>query len=258
MLPVSPAPNPASTRKPNSSGVTVAAPGRARRARGHACITGSAPAARGRHRGVVGARRGWCDRRMTSPDDDRTEPPADADERTLLVGWLEFHRADARPQVRRPHRRAAAAAAPCRRPPLSLIGLVRHLTEIERLYLRHGFAGESISPLQYVTDEEPEGDFDLLDDVRGSLAAWQEHVAANREHVAAAADLDAKRRPVAGDAALGAGQGRAGVRPAQRPRRPAAPGPRRRHGGVAGRPSAVIIGRWLLDSARPRVAAICR
>ena len=82
----------------------------------------------------------------------------------------------------------------CAIPPstLSLIGLVRHLTEIERLYIRHGFAGEQISPLQYVSDEEPDGDFDLLDDVAGSLAAWQEHVAAARARVAEAPDLDAR------------------------------------------------------------------
>src|SRR3954468_16278375 len=128
---------------------------------------------------------------MAGPDDDRCEPPPDADERTLLLGWLDFHRATlARKcaglddeQLRR-----------CPVPPstLSLIGLVRHLTEIERLYLLHGFAGEAISPLQYVSDEEPEGDFDLLDDVPGSLAAWEEHVAAARKHVDAAPDLDAR------------------------------------------------------------------
>ncbi|MCU1615522.1 MAG: Mini-circle protein [Frankiales bacterium] len=128
---------------------------------------------------------------MRGPDDDRTEPPATADERTLLIGWLDFHRATlarkcaglSEEQLRR-----------CPVPPstLTLIGLVRHLTEIERLYIRHGFAGESISALQYVTDEEPEGDFDLLDDVPGSLAAWQEHVEAARKHVAASPDLDAR------------------------------------------------------------------
>jgi hypothetical protein len=128
---------------------------------------------------------------MRGPDDDRREPPADADERTLLVGWLDFHRTTlarkcaglSEEQLRR-----------CPVPPstLSLIGLVRHLTEIERLYIHHGFAGEQISPLQYVSDEEPDGDFDVLDDVAGSLAAWQEHVAAAQAHVAAAPDLDAR------------------------------------------------------------------
>jgi hypothetical protein len=128
---------------------------------------------------------------MAGPDDDRREPPPDADERTMLLGWLDFHRATLA-------RKCAGLTDEQLRcfpvPPstLSLAGLVRHLTEIERLYIRHGFAGEAISPLQYVTDEEPEGDFDVLDDVRGSLAAWEEHVAAARGLVREAPDLDAR------------------------------------------------------------------
>ena len=128
---------------------------------------------------------------MAEPDDDRREPDADGDERALLVGWLEFHRATLA-------RKCAGLSEEQLRsrpiPPstLSLIGLVRHLTEIERLYIRHGFAGEQIGPLQYVTDEEPDGDFDLRDDVRGSMSSWHEHVEASRAHVAAAPDLDAR------------------------------------------------------------------
>jgi hypothetical protein len=128
---------------------------------------------------------------MRQPADDRREPAADADERALLVGWLDFHRATlARKCAGLPD----DLLRRCPVPPssLSLIGLVRHLTEIERLYIRHGFAGEPISPLQYVSDEEPDGDFDLRDDVRGSLAAWHEHVEAARGHVAVASDLDAR------------------------------------------------------------------
>jgi Protein of unknown function (DUF664) len=128
---------------------------------------------------------------MPGPDDDRREPPAGADERSLLVGWLEFHRSTlARKCAGLSDEQLRARPVPPST--LSLIGLVRHLTEIERLYIRHGFAGEALGPLQYVTDEEPDGDFDLLDDVRGSLAAWHEHVAAARAHVAAAPDLDAR------------------------------------------------------------------
>ena len=128
---------------------------------------------------------------MTAVADDRTEPTADADERALLVGWLEFHRATL---ARKCDGLTAEQLRSTPVPPssLSLIGLVRHLTEIERLYLRHGFAGEVPTPLQYVSDEEPEGDFDVLDDVHGSLDAWREHVVANRAHVDAAPDLDAR------------------------------------------------------------------
>jgi hypothetical protein len=128
---------------------------------------------------------------MPSPPDDRRDPPADADERTLLVGWLEFHRATL---ARKCAGLTEAQLRTCAVPPstLSLVGLVRHLTEIERLYIRHGFAGEPLSPLLYVSDTDPDGDFDLLDDVAGSMAAWQEHVTAARAHVAAAPDLGAR------------------------------------------------------------------
>jgi hypothetical protein len=128
---------------------------------------------------------------MRAPADDRREPAADADERALLIGWLEFHRATL---ARKCAGLSEELLRRCPLPPstLSLIGLVRHLTEIERVYIRHGFAGERISPLLYVTDEEPDGDFDLRDDVRGSLCAWHEHVEASRAHVAAAGDLDAR------------------------------------------------------------------
>ena len=121
----------------------------------------------------------------------RVDPPTVADERTLLQGFLDYHRGTLLWKVSGLNGAQLAERAV---PPssLSLIGLVRHLTEIERLYLLHGFAGEQIGPLQYVTDEEPDGDFDLLDDVQGSLAAWHEHVAAARAHVAGAPDLDAR------------------------------------------------------------------
>jgi uncharacterized protein DUF664 len=127
-------------------------------------------------------------RRMPPPPDDRCEPPSDGDERTLLVGWLEFHRATL---ARKCAGLTDAQLRTCAVPPstLSLVGLVRHLTEIERLYIRHGFAGEPLSALLYVSDASPDGDFDLLDDVRGSMAAWREHVEASRAHVEAAPDL---------------------------------------------------------------------
>src|SRR5689334_14189689 len=175
MLPVRPAPNPASTRKRNSRTLTPAVRPPSAPARSCPHRPGASHSAPGDLRRAPA--RVWCDRPMAEPDDDRREPDADGDEREILIGWLEFHRATLA-------RKCAGLSEEQLRsrpiPPstLSLIGLVRHLTEIERLYIRHGFAGEQISPLQYVSDEEPDGDFDVLDDVAGSLAAWQEHVAA--------------------------------------------------------------------------------
>ena len=118
------------------------------------------------------------------------EAPALGDERAVLVGWLEFHRAAlARKCAGLSDDQLRMRAVPPS--PLSLIGLVRHMTEMERVYLRHGFGGEEISQLLYCTDDDPDGDFETLDDVDGSLAAWRDHVARSREIVSAAPSLDA-------------------------------------------------------------------
>jgi len=103
------------------------------------------------------------------------EEPEDGDEAGVLLGWLAFHR--------------EALAAKCAgltagdlvarsAPPskLSLLGLVRHLTEMERVYgaTALGPAGE----LKYVygdyVDGGPEWDFDVDESmVEESFANWQ-------------------------------------------------------------------------------------
>lgn len=96
---------------------------------------------------------------------DRPEVPLIADERTMLDAWLNYHRATllmkcaglSDDQLR------ARSAEPSS---LSLLGIVRHMTDVERGWFRRGVAGETgpeVSPL-YSTDERPDGDFDDLDD----------------------------------------------------------------------------------------------
>jgi hypothetical protein len=102
---------------------------------------------------------------MSTPHVERVPAPLVADERTMLEGWLEFHRAtllmkcegltDAQLKLR-----------PAEPSTLSLLGLVRHMTEVERSWFRRGVAGESRSdagPLYY-SEQRPDGDFDDLDD----------------------------------------------------------------------------------------------
>jgi hypothetical protein len=45
---------------------------------------------------------------------------------------------------------------------MSLLGLVRHLTEVERYWIQICLAGLPVKP-QLWTDEHPDGDFDLVD-----------------------------------------------------------------------------------------------
>ena len=64
---------------------------------------------------------------------ERVSEPADGDERDLLLGWLAFHRnaLGAKCEGLDPEQLATRSAPPS---PLSLLGLVRHLTEMERVY----------------------------------------------------------------------------------------------------------------------------
>jgi hypothetical protein len=128
---------------------------------------------------------------MKTAPDGRPIPPAHADERTMLAAWLDFHRStlalkcagldDA--QARRP------AAAPSS---MTMIGLVQHLTEIERNWFRRVFAGEDV-PLLFGDD----GGFGFALDpdrtLEEALAAWRTEVEQSRELIAGA-PLDAPGR----------------------------------------------------------------
>lgn len=100
---------------------------------------------------------------MTAPEMTRTDPRMVSDERTMLDEWLEFHRATllrkcaglTDDQLKRPS---------CPPSPLSLLGLVRHLTDVERGWFLRGVGGASrqeVPPLYY-SDDNPEGDFEDL------------------------------------------------------------------------------------------------
>jgi uncharacterized damage-inducible protein DinB len=92
----------------------------------------------------------------------RIEPPLIADERSMLDAWLDYHRAtllmkcaglsDAQLKLR--------SAEPST---LSLLGLVRHMTEVERGWFRRTIGGQDAPPLYY-SRERPDGDFDDLED----------------------------------------------------------------------------------------------
>lgn len=76
---------------------------------------------------------------------------------------------------------------------LSLLGLVRHMAEVERVWFRAGFAGQDAPPL-YRSVADPDGDFDGavpdLAVVAQAWAAWEAEVAFTDRFVAEAPDLD--------------------------------------------------------------------
>ncbi|MCW2746505.1 MAG: hypothetical protein JWM48_3055 [Mycobacterium sp.] len=125
-----------------------------------------------------------------TPAAGRADPPYVAAELPMLEGWLDFHRATLLSKC------TGLDAAQLRQrsvPPssLSLLGLARHMTEVERNWFRRYLRDEDAPPL-YFTDENPDGDFDDVDtaDPDAALAAFRAEVEACRA-AARGADLDA-------------------------------------------------------------------
>jgi uncharacterized damage-inducible protein DinB len=74
---------------------------------------------------------------------------------------------------------------------LSLLGLVRHMVEVERNWFRRAFEGEEAPPLYY-SDADPDGDFDRVDDADPdeAFAAWRAECEHARALASGAASLD--------------------------------------------------------------------
>ena len=118
---------------------------------------------------------------------DRTDPPMIGDERATLVGFLDYQRQTFAWKCAglEPEQLARRAVPPSE---LSLLGLLRHLAEVERGWFRE-FAGEPTSDL-YCTDADPDLDFHgaVADPavVEAAYAHWQAEVDHAREIVAGA------------------------------------------------------------------------
>ncbi|MFB8757761.1 DinB family protein [Streptomyces nigra] len=115
---------------------------------------------------------------------ERHEPPTTADERTMLEGWLDYHRQTlawkceglTEEQLR------TASAEPSE---LTLMGLVRHMTEVERSWFRRVLAAEDAGPVYY-SDTDPDGEFHLspADSWKDAYAGWQAEIDRARQHAA--------------------------------------------------------------------------
>jgi uncharacterized damage-inducible protein DinB len=123
-------------------------------------------------------------------DDNRPRPPAAADELSMLAGWLDFHRATLEMKCAglTPAQLVIRAAEPSA---LSLLGLVRHMADVERGWFRRRLGGEDAPPLYY-SDDDPDGDFDNVDpaSVDADFAAWRTECGRAREIAAALPSLD--------------------------------------------------------------------
>lgn len=93
----------------------------------------------------------------TTNGSHRTEPSTTANEREMLDGWLDYHRATLawKCEGLGDEELGRTALAPSE---LSLMGLVRHMAEVERYWFREIMLGEDLPEL-YSTREDPDGDF---------------------------------------------------------------------------------------------------
>jgi hypothetical protein len=100
----------------------------------------------------------------TAPAVERGPQPWTTDERELLDALLDWHRQTllAKCAGLTGDQLAIRSVDPSS---LSLLGLVRHLADAERYWFRQHFAGERVDDL-YVTEDQPDGDFDNVDPAR--------------------------------------------------------------------------------------------
>jgi uncharacterized damage-inducible protein DinB len=110
---------------------------------------------------------------------ERPVPPLNADERTTLEGWLDFHRTTLAMKCEGLDDAQAAVASV---PPsgFTLTGLVQHMAEVERNWFRRVFAGEDAPPIHdpEADPDGPDGGFDLAEGatLRTALAIWQAEI----------------------------------------------------------------------------------
>jgi uncharacterized damage-inducible protein DinB len=127
---------------------------------------------------------------------DRPLPPLNADERTTLEGWLDFHRATLAMKCEGLDDDQAAEMSV---PPsgFTLTGLVQHLAEVERNWFRRVLAGEDAPPIYDpgADPNGPDGGFDLAENatLTAARATWQQEIARARDLCAARALTDTGR-----------------------------------------------------------------
>lgn len=123
---------------------------------------------------------------------ERREPPQTEDERVLLDGWVDYYRATLLHKCAglTPEQLVERSCPPS---DMSLIGLVRHLTEMERAYVHRLVQPEL--PLRYVTTDDDNADFDQASPgtTGDDLTTFAEHCEKSRQ-VMADLPLDGRLR----------------------------------------------------------------
>ncbi len=123
-----------------------------------------------------------------APEVSRTGPPLVNGERASLDAWLDYHRATLlwKCQGLTAEQLCQRAVSPST---LTLLGLVRHMAEVERGWFRHLAGGQPDLGDRFCSDEYPDGDFDLAEPAgaEADFEAFGQECALAREAAAARA-----------------------------------------------------------------------
>ncbi|WP_175522649.1 DinB family protein [Streptomyces sp. CAI-85] len=128
---------------------------------------------------------------MHATPDGRPIPPAHAAERAMLEAWLDFHRATLALKCSglKDDQLRLAAVPPS---PMTLLGLVQHMAEVERNWFQRVFTEQDVPAIF----GESNADGYALSPDRGldeAMAVWQAEVARGRELIADASLDDSGR-----------------------------------------------------------------
>jgi len=121
--------------------------------------------------------------------DERVDPQLVADERTTLTEFLDYYRATIeRKATGLTDEQVRSTPGPS---DLSLLGLVRHMAEVERNWFRRKLRGDDAPPLYY-DDEDRDRDFHPRPDetLADAVTAYRAECAYARQVTAATPSLD--------------------------------------------------------------------
>jgi uncharacterized damage-inducible protein DinB len=133
--------------------------------------------------------------------DPRIEPPTAGSELDTLTGFLGWHRGtlELKCSGLDPEGLARQSVQPSS---LSLLGIVRHMADVERVWFRRIMAGQD-APYRFSSREDRDGDFDNVRPdpalVAEAFQAWREEIAFADQFVAAAPGLDLPARRLTSD-----------------------------------------------------------
>lgn len=124
--------------------------------------------------------------------DPRVDAPSRGDERATLVGFLRWQRdtLELKCSGLEPADLARRAVEPST---MSLLGLIRHMSDVERGWFQRQMAGQD-APQRFRTSTDRDGDFNGAEPdpevVAGAWQVWRDEVAFAERFVAEAPDLD--------------------------------------------------------------------